>query len=203
MTLFLLIAVTHFVALLSPGPDFFLILTTLLRQGRHAAAWVCLGIALGNAVVLLFIYLCMHDLQQLNPDVIQDIQYIAAAYMLYLAWRCIQATQQPPLQWQFEQPMAVRQSWKLLALGLQSSLFNPKNILFYSSLILMFYQELTGWQHASLSVWMVSVVLFWNLLLLRLLSLPQCMRYLQQYAVYLHALAALCFTIFAGLMLCS
>ncbi|MDU3121696.1 MAG: hypothetical protein E6710_04635, partial [Acinetobacter baumannii] len=35
MEVFLFIAFTHFLALLSPGPDFFLILTSLLQKGRR------------------------------------------------------------------------------------------------------------------------------------------------------------------------
>lgn len=53
MELFIAIALTHFIALLSPGPDFFLILTTLLRHNRNAAILVCCGVALGNASLSL------------------------------------------------------------------------------------------------------------------------------------------------------
>ena len=56
MELFVIIAFTHFIALLSLGPDFFRILTTLLRHGRSAARLVCVGIALGNACILMVIY---------------------------------------------------------------------------------------------------------------------------------------------------
>ena len=35
--LFLLVAGTHFAALLSPGPDFFLLIRTALAKGRHQA----------------------------------------------------------------------------------------------------------------------------------------------------------------------
>ena len=56
MELFLTIAITHFLALLAPGPDFFLILKTLMQGRKSAAKSVCIGIALGNAIILVVIY---------------------------------------------------------------------------------------------------------------------------------------------------
>ncbi len=53
MEVFLVIAFTHFLALLSPGPDFFLILTSLLQKGARYTYGVILGITLGNAVILM------------------------------------------------------------------------------------------------------------------------------------------------------
>jgi len=36
-------------ALISPGPNFAVMLSTALRQGRAAAVWVALGVAIGEA----------------------------------------------------------------------------------------------------------------------------------------------------------
>ena len=65
MELFIAIAITHFLALLSPGPDFFLILSTLLRQGQRSAKMICLGVATGNAFIILMIYLSLFYSKQL------------------------------------------------------------------------------------------------------------------------------------------
>ncbi|MGK7679137.1 hypothetical protein ACSRDH_18135, partial [Acinetobacter baumannii] len=83
MEVFLFIAFTHFLALLSPGPDFFLILTSLLQKGRRYTYGIVLGITLGNALILagclfsfmllgnlssilLLIFLCTRQISQ-NP----------------------------------------------------------------------------------------------------------------------------------------
>ena len=49
---FLLIATTHLLALLSPGPDFFLVLQAALRLPRRYGLAICAGIALANALYL-------------------------------------------------------------------------------------------------------------------------------------------------------
>ncbi len=55
MELFIVIAVTHFVALLSPGPGFFLILMTALNSGQRRARYTVFGIVAGNAFILALI----------------------------------------------------------------------------------------------------------------------------------------------------
>ncbi len=48
-----MIAAAHFLALLSPGPDFFLIARTSLSSGWRVASGACLGIAAANAVFII------------------------------------------------------------------------------------------------------------------------------------------------------
>lgn len=52
MEQFVAVAAAHFLALLIPGVDFFLIVRTSLRHGRVPAAMVCVGIALANALFI-------------------------------------------------------------------------------------------------------------------------------------------------------
>ncbi|TCM63788.1 threonine/homoserine/homoserine lactone efflux protein [Acinetobacter calcoaceticus] len=205
MDIFLVIALTHFIALVSPGPDFFLLLTTLLGQGRRAAIGVCLGIGLGNALLLLLIYAVMYLLGSLDPVLILLMQYLGAVYLIYLAICCIQAARQP-MQLHAEPP--IRQQillpdLKYLLLGLQSSLLNPKNMLFYGSLILLVYGKFAAWQHLLLSIWMVAVVMIWNVLLLKLLSRQTWLDWLKAKLAWIYYLSAACFVIFAsaGLLL--
>ena len=62
---FLVIAGVHFLALLSPGPDFFLIVRSALVNGRRVATGVCVGIALANGVYIALAIGGVAALQQL------------------------------------------------------------------------------------------------------------------------------------------
>lgn len=53
MPSFLLIASAHFLALLSPGPDFFLVARSALAAGWRTASGACLGIALANGLFIV------------------------------------------------------------------------------------------------------------------------------------------------------
>ncbi|MDQ6156932.1 LysE family translocator, partial [Pseudomonas aeruginosa] len=52
---FVLVASTHFAALLSPGPDFFLLVRAALLRGRRQADGVAAGIALANLLSMLLV----------------------------------------------------------------------------------------------------------------------------------------------------
>lgn len=201
MEIFLIIALTHFVALLSPGPDFFLLLSTLLSAGRRCAIWVCSGIAVGNALVLMLIYVSLYALGGLDPKLLNILRYVGVVYLIYLAIRCLLATRQSmPLQQdattnQFTHSDATRLKYALL--GLQSSLLNPKNIMFYSSLLLVFYSQFSLRQHLAISIWMVVVVLCWNRFVVGLLSHPRWLNRLKAQAKWIYYVSATCFLAFA------
>jgi len=76
MNFFVVIAVTHFLALLSPGPDFFLLLTTLLRYSHRAAYRVAWGIALGNALILGVLMVLLNTLGQLSSNFLFGLRYV-------------------------------------------------------------------------------------------------------------------------------
>lgn len=80
---FLMIAAAHFLALLSPGPDFFLIARTSLSAGWRVASGACLGIAVANGV---FIVTAFAGTAALKPGSVWFviIQLAGCVYLLYL-----------------------------------------------------------------------------------------------------------------------
>ncbi|TBV07844.1 LysE family translocator [Phytopseudomonas dryadis] len=165
MQQFLLIAAAHFLALLSPGPDFFLVARTSLAAGWTVASGACLGIALANGV---FIVTAFAGFSALRPDspLFIGLQLAGCLYLLYLGWLFIRhaggsALQTPSAQ---RQPQAA--SWlRAGAMGFASGLLNPKNALFYASLAAMLSgpQASAGWKLVY-GAWMFAVVLLWDLL---------------------------------------
>src|SRR3546814_8821817 len=80
---FLMIAAAHFLALLSPGPDFFLIARTSLSAGWRVASGACLGIAVAHGV---FIVAAFAGMAALRPDSLPFVvlQLAGCAYLLHL-----------------------------------------------------------------------------------------------------------------------
>ena len=50
------VVIAHFLALISPGPDFLLVVRSALRNSRRRAIGVALGISLANGI---YIVLCI------------------------------------------------------------------------------------------------------------------------------------------------
>ena len=199
MELFVIIAFTHFIALLSPGPDFFLILTTLLRHGRSAARLVCVGIALGNACILMVIYACLFFLE----NILLYVRYIGAVYLIYLAALCFYyaKTEVIAMHGKTDAVPTLSSTVNYLSQGLRSSVLNPKNILFYSSLVLLVYVDFGVVQHILMVLWMVSVVLVWNILLVKLLSYKVWIDWLRVKSRWLYYISGGCFIFFSLMLL--
>ena len=84
-----------------------------------------------------------------------------------------------------------------LSQGLRSSVLNPKNILFYSSLVLLVYVDFGVVQHILMVLWMVSVVLVWNILLVKLLSYKVWIDWLRVKSRWLYYISGSCFILFS------
>ncbi|QNW93456.1 LysE family translocator [Acinetobacter seifertii] len=207
MDVFLVIAFTHFLALLSPGPDFFLILTSLLQKGRHYTYGVILGITLGNALILaacLFGFMLLGDL---SSGLLTLFKWLGAAYLAYLSFLCFNAARASDLSFSIEENNLIDQAnikqnkIKSLMLGVQSSLLNPKNIMFYSSLMLLIQYKFSLIQKLLMSTWMVGVVLVWNILLVGLLAQGRVLDKIKRSATGLYYCSSIAFIIFAVLLI--
>ena len=204
MNFFVVIAVTHFLALLSPGPDFLLLLTTLLRYSSRAARHVVWGIVLGNALILGISILLLNTLGQWSSTFLYGLRYVGALYLFYLSSVCVRYARQHLKLDQLEtRQVSGDVRWQsLFGLGLQSSLLNPKNWMFYSSLMILLPQQPSVGYKIAISIWMVMVVLIWNIQVVSWLTRPKCLQYLQRYTPYIYYLSGICFSIFAVVLLC-
>lgn len=200
MELFVAIAVTHFMALLSPGPDFFLILTTLIKSGKHAAVKVCCGIAFGNTVIIAFVFIGLQLLISIDKNVLIVIKWIGILYLLYLSYLCIRYARSP-LDLMHANDSKICKGKLHLIKGVQSSVFNPKNILFYSSLSVLIAEKFNWYEKLSTSIWMVIVVLGWNLFLVRILTFNKSMQFLQRNSCRLYYVSGGAFCIFSILLI--
>lgn len=207
MDVFLVIAFTHFLALLSPGPDFFIILTSLLQKGRHYTYGVVLGITLGNALILVVCLFGFMLLGDLSSGLLTLFKWLGAAYLAYLSFLCFNAARLSDLSFSTEENNLIDQAHikqnkiKSLMLGVQSSLLNPKNIMFYSSLMLLIQYKFSLIQKLLMSTWMVGVVLVWNILLVGLLAQGRVLDKIKRSATGSYYCSSIAFIIFAVLLI--
>lgn len=181
MQAFLLIAAAHFLALLSPGPDFFLIARTSLTSGWRAASAACLGVALANGVFIVMAFAGVAALQP-GSRLFIALQLAGCGYLLYLGLLFIRHAGQSALtvsaSHRTSAPGLPITTWHRAAcMGFLSGILNPKNALFYASLAAMLtgpYASV-GWKLVYGS-WMFCVVLFWDLLMAALIGNPAVLR---------------------------
>lgn len=152
------LALAHFVALLSPGPDFFLLAAFALRHRLRGSIGIGIGIALGNGGYILLAIMGGAAIQQMPPLFIL-LQLAGALYLLWIGSQLVRSSARTTTLTATDTQLLPSLSHQLL-LGLGSSLLNPKNMLFYISLMASILgPSVTLTQQAVSGVWMFSVVL--------------------------------------------
>jgi RhtB (resistance to homoserine/threonine) family protein len=133
---FLLIAIAHFFAVASPGPDFAVVLKQSVQYGRHNALWTSAGV---GAAILLHIAYCVLGVALVltqSPSLFMALKYIAGAYLAYLGVQALRAAK--PSNTSSEQtakPILVPESpWLAFRRGFFTNALNPKATLFFMSL---------------------------------------------------------------------
>lgn len=180
---FLVIAGAHFLALLSPGPDFFLIVRSAVVNGARVASGVCLGIALANGV---YIVLAISGVAvvQASAGLFVVLKWAGCAYLAWLGWRFLSVRGEPltsvaPIAdaASSEAPRRSASWWRELRTGFLSGILNPKNSLFYASLFsLGFARQTPATVQAAYGAWMFAVVLVWDCCIARAAGHPRVVR---------------------------
>lgn len=157
------LALAHFLALISPGPDFFLIVGHGLRQRFRGSAFICVGIALGNAAYISLAIIGWAGLKR-HPFLYRGLELAGCAYLILMGIMLWKASRLP-VSLEANSGTALSPG-RQLAAGLGSALLNPKNMIFYLSLMTVIIgAEAKLSQQIACGLWMALVVLGWDLML--------------------------------------
>ena len=91
MTPLLSIALIHFFALISPGPDFFFVTQSAIRQSRTHALCAALGISLSILVWSICAISGLHFLFQKMAWLQQVLMMLGGLYLLYLGYQLLKS----------------------------------------------------------------------------------------------------------------
>ena len=160
---FFIIASTHFLALLSPGPDFFLILQTALRLPLRYAFAVCAGIATANALYLAIAVAGLEAVKEMTLLML-ILKYLGGAYLVYIGVLLLKAPKRALDGAGRTGFLHARSMKQQFAIGFMSGILNPKNAVFYLSLFTVMVSPTTGPGLRILyACWMTGIVLFWDM----------------------------------------
>ncbi len=203
MSLFLLIASTHFLALLSPGPDFFLIARSTLAHGRWVASGACAGVALANGIYICLALTGFAHMHSHSP-LFLILQGAGGLYLLYLGVKFLQAARRTQVQRVSAQGAAQGGWWQHALSGLLSGLLNPKNALFYASLAsVLASQQASTAMHWLLGIWMLLAVLAWDLFITVLIAHPRWQQRIQRHLPRVEQLCGLLLGLMGVAALCN
>ncbi|MGF1753094.1 LysE family translocator [Vibrio makurazakiensis] len=201
VTILITLASIHFIALMSPGPDFALVVQNATRHGRQTGLYVALGLSCGILLHSLLSLTGISYLVHQQPTLFAIIQLAGGSYLLYLGYGALKAT------WQIIQhhdddtdstessDLILTNKREAFSKGFMTNILNPKALVFFISLMSSLVpadMSLSGKGFALIILFGLS--LFWFSLLAWTLSTKALQKKLHEATVYIDGLCGAVFT---------
>ena len=128
------VLIIDFLAIMSPGPDFFMVLRNSITDSLKAGFYTTLGISLGSSIIFALGLFGIGAIVASSKYLFMIIKFAGAGYLTYLALKSIFAKVQilePQLVYAEQKIIEKSQYFKI---GLICNLTNPKAFMFIVSL---------------------------------------------------------------------
>jgi len=203
-TILTLIGLMHLVALVSPGPDFAMILRTTVQSGRQAARWSAFGLGLGVLVHVTYCLLGISLLFETAPALMKVIATAGSLYLLYQGYKTLgyafrTRRQQHPLKrsetTETTQQRSIRSA---LTQGFVTNLLNPKAVTYFLSFFTAAISNLPSpfWGIvAGLEVFLLTWG--WFTFLAHVVSTPRFLKLMASYEFHINLLIGCAFMLFS------
>ena len=163
---FLILATTHFLALLIPGADFFMILQTSLRKSKAESILLCVGIAFAHGLYLGFAIFQIELIRQ-SDFLMPLIQLLGGGYLFYIGFMLLKSKKESSNEIKVKS-FFIKSDFLN---GFLTAFLNPKNAIFYLSLFGALVSPSTPLPIKLLyGLWMVSVIFIWDSMIALLLN---------------------------------
>ena len=160
MSIFFTVAILHFFAVVSPGPDFVLISRQCLRYGRKVALWTSFGIAIG---ILFHVALSLTGLTiliQNQPTIFWFLKLLASLYIGYLGIISLISKGSNYLESKIPNPD--KRELKSITTGFLTNVLNPKALIFFITVFtLVIDPDMTRILKISLGIYMSVATYIW------------------------------------------
>lgn len=167
------IAAVHLIALMSPGPDCFIVMQTAVGRSRKEALCCVLGITLGVAFWAALSLLGLQWLFEQFAWLQQLIMFLGGLYLGWLALLLLRSACNKQTASQQNVPTP-RSGFRSFAIGLLTNLSNAKALIYFSSVFSLF---ITADMETSEAVLIYAVVVlesfFWFSFVALILGLPK------------------------------
>src|SRR5690606_31123861 len=128
------VAAAHLLAVVSPGPDFALVLRQSLGYGRRVAIWTSFGI---GAAILLHVSYSLLGIGLLikgSPGWFTALKFAGAAYMAWIGFQALRAGPAKLNEVSASDASTVPKPAEAFAAGFLTNALNPKATLFFIAL---------------------------------------------------------------------
>ena len=159
---FFTVALLHFFAVSSPGPDFILVTRQAIKLGRKAAIYTSLGIGIGILIHSLAAIMGLTLIISSNPYLFLCMKLAASLYLFYLGLMSIIQTSETGNE------IESRDSSELnsFLIGFITNVLNPKAIIFFVTLFSIVLNNSTSAALLTIyGLYMSAATFLWFLLI--------------------------------------
>lgn len=174
---FIMLTIIHILAVMSPGPDFAVVLRQSVSFGRKTAIITCSGIAAGISVHVLYTLLGIGFLITQTPSLMIAAKVFGAAYITYLGVNLLRSKVKPEQQAVITYDADKKHQKKAFMIGFITNVFNPKATLFFLAIFTTVVSAQTPIAVQSLyGLWIIITTFLWFCLVSFLFSQPAVRR---------------------------
>lgn len=140
---FATVALIHLLAVMSPGPDFVMVVRNAFKYSTKTAVWSAIGLGLGIALHVLYSIVGIGILVSKSVIAFSIIKFLGAGYLIYIGWkslRTVSKTNNHELEIKKTVDISV---FEALKLGFLTNALNPKATVFIVSLFSQFISSST------------------------------------------------------------
>ncbi|MGF1759025.1 LysE family translocator [Photobacterium sagamiensis] len=208
VTTLLTLLTVHVIALMSPGPDFALVVQNAGRYGRQTGITIALGLSLG---ILLHSILSLTGASLLihqQPMLFAALQAAGGCYLLWLGVCAVKSVLLPILrpasspQKPATPQRVIANRKQALAKGFTTNILNPKALVFFISLLSTLVpvdMSFGGKMTAIAILWLTAFL--WFAMLAWLLTGQRMQQKLQHWTPYIDAICGLLFVTIGSMIL--
>nr|WP_024966087.1 threonine export protein RhtC [Pantoea sp. IMH] len=196
LILFLTVALVHFIALMSPGPDFFFVSQTAASRSRKEAMYGVLGITLGIVIWAGVALMGLHLILQKMAWLHQIIMVGGGLYLLWMGWQMLRSARRQHLQpsGQTEEQGLLPGNRRSFLRGFLTNLSNPKAVIYFGSVFSLFVGDDVGaGERWGLFLLIVAETFIWFSLVASIFALPVMRRGYQRLAKWIDGVAGVLF----------
>ena len=192
----------HFCALITPGPDFFLVSQTAISRSRKQSMFVVIGITAGVMFWALLALLGLNIIFEKMAWLKQVMLVIGGIYLCWLGFQMLKsAFSKTPVaeQQKFELPQS---NLRFFLKGFLTNLSNPKAVIYFGSVFSIFLANphLDG-VHSLLFVIVSIETLIWFSFVAFVFSLPSFKAAYQNAAKWIDGISGGIFTLFGAYLI--
>lgn len=186
--LILTVVVAHFLALLSPGPDFLLVVKSGIRNRKNRAVGVAFGIASANAIYIFLCIVGVGEILSRSLPLMRVLKFLGGVFLCYVAFMALRAKKGDYAYIGAASACDAGAKASFLGeylTGFISGITNPKNLIFYLSLFSVVLNRNIGLSlKVALGLWMTVLVFLWDAFILFVLAQDRVRKAFSRIAFY-------------------